>query len=157
MKQLIMCWFLCACIAPAKAQLFKKLKDKVNESAKNATTKVTTKAETAPDRVIDHASTKVETKAEAKIDNTEKKANSKVDKTVDKVDSIKIKKQKNEIPKDSVAKNAPLKQSTAIKKNSLVIYAALIPNSFNETIFPFAAKPKQIILNVFYNNKKSQA
>ncbi len=106
MKQLLFLFMMCLCITAAQAQLLKKLKAKVDQSAKDVKTKVKEKAETAPDRVIDHTATKVETKAETKINNKENKANSKVDKTVDKVDSIKLKKQKNETAKDSVSGTA---------------------------------------------------
>ena len=110
------------CIGNVQAQLFKKLKDKVNQSAKNGTIKVKTKAETAPDRVIDHAANKVEIKAESKITNKENRVNSEVNKKVDKVGSIKLKKQETEILKDSVANTALLMQSDASKKNSLAGY-----------------------------------
>ena len=116
MKKLIILAVMSFCISNVQAQLLKKLKDKVNQSAKDVTTKVKAKAETAPDRIIDHASTKVETKAESKIENKENSANSRVDKTVDKVDSIKVKKQKVEVVKDSVAND------TSVIKNNVAGY-----------------------------------
>lgn len=157
MRKIIILALMSFCISNVQAQLFKKLKDKVNQSAKNATTKVKVKAETAPDRVIDHAANKVETKAETKITNKENKANNEVDKTVDKVDSIKLKKQKVESQKDSVAKNASSKQSATIKKNVVGTYARVLPHSLNGTLFLFDTKPRQVNKNEFYNNKKLQA
>ena len=157
MKPLIMCCFMCTFITSAHAQLFKKLQNKVNQSAKSVTTKVKTKAETAPDRIIDHAATKVETKAETKITNKENKANNEVDKTVDKVDSVKLKRQKKGLANDTVANNAPRRQSARIRKNGLAIYALAISHSFDDPIFLFATKPGQIILNGIANNKKYQA
>jgi len=96
------------CFIPAHAQFLKKLKAKVDQSANGVKTKVKDKAETAPDRVIDHSANKVQTKAESKIDNKENKANTKVDNTVDKVDSIKIKKAKNDEVKDSIQNKTAL-------------------------------------------------
>ncbi|MEO6133560.1 MAG: hypothetical protein ABIP35_00315 [Ginsengibacter sp.] len=157
MRKIIILAVMSFCISNVQAQLFKKLKDKVNQSAKNATTKVKVKAQTAPDRVIDHAANKVETKAESKITNKENSANSHVDKTVDKVDSIKLKKQKVESAKDSVAKNESSKQSAIIKKNGVATYARVIPHFLNGTIIFLATKPRQFIKNEFYNNKKYQA
>ena len=154
MKKILLLAALTAIVTYSEAQLLKKLKDKVNQSAKDVKTKVKEKAETAPDRVIDHTANKVQTKAETKIDNKENKANSKVDKTVDKVDSIKIKKQKA----DTITDTTAVKQTAAIsKKNSLAGYERVMPCFFNETIFPVTVKPQQIILNIFYNDKKIQA
>ena len=103
MRKIIILAVMFFCISNVQAQFFKKLKDKVNQSAKNVATKVKVKAETTPDRVIDHAANKVDTKAETKITNKENKANDEVDKKVDKVDSIKLRKQKTEPVKDSVS------------------------------------------------------
>lgn len=108
MKKILILSIMLACIIPVRAQLLKKLKSKIDQSAKEVKAKVKEKAETAPDRVIDHTANKVETKAESKIDNKENKANSKVDKTVDKVDSIKIKKPVLKEPKDSLSGTASL-------------------------------------------------
>ena len=127
MRKIIILAAMSFCISNVQAQLFKTLNDKVNKSAKKVATKVEVKAETTPDRVIDHAANKVETKAESKITNKEKKVNNEVDKTLDKTDSVKIKKQKTEIPKDSVANDAFLMQSDATKKNSLASCKAATP------------------------------
>ena len=124
MGKIIIIAVMSFCFSNVQAQLFKTLNDKINKSAKKVATKVEVKAETTPDRVIDHAANKVETKAESKITNKENKANNQVDKTLDKTDSVKIKKQKTEIPKDSVANSALLMQSDAPKKNSLAGYKA---------------------------------
>lgn len=104
MKNSLIILFFCSIGLKTNAQFFKKLKSKVDQSVTDVRTKVKDKAESSPDRVIDHTAKKVDSKAEGKIDKKENKANSKVDKTVDKVDSIKIKKAKNEETKDSTQK-----------------------------------------------------
>lgn len=154
MRKIIILAVMSFCIGNVHAQLFKKLKDKVNQSAKSVTSKVKTKAATAPDRVIEHAANKVDTKAETKIANKENKANNEVDKTVDKVDSIKLKKLKVESPKDSVKKNESSKQSTVIKKNGVGTYAGVILHFLNGRILFLATKSRPFIKNKFYNNKK---
>ncbi|MGG9960412.1 hypothetical protein [Ferruginibacter sp. SUN106] len=118
MKRLLIFSIICACLAPVHAQFLKKLKSKVDQSAKDVKAKVKDKAETAPDRVVDHTANKVETKAESKIDNKENKANGTVDKTVDKVDSIKIKKVKTEEAKDSTKKNTRIIFLNEVKKKT---------------------------------------
>jgi hypothetical protein len=135
------------CITSAHAQFLKKLKSKVDQSAKDVKTKVKDKAETTPDRVIDHAANKVDSKAENKIDNKENKANSKVDKTVDKVDSIKIKKAKTDDVKDSSENktgiNFPCNLKTGIPA---VNDTAVLVYNFNNTEALFFCKPGQIFI-----------
>ena len=147
MKKIMLCCLIAACIAPVQAQLLKKLKAKVDQSAKDVKTKVKEKAETAPDRVIDHAATKVDTKAETKIDNKENKVNSKVDKTVDKVDSIKIKKTKEQ--KDTLSGSTyrnGLQQKIIEIKNRTTLY----PMKMNNWISSFSNKQKQLIIYSHY-------
>ena len=144
MKKAAILFLLCICITATQAQLLKKLKAKVDQSAKDVKTKVKEKAETAPDRVIDHTANKVQTKAETKIDNKENKANSKVDKTVDKVDSIKIKKQKTEEAKDSVSGtgyNNQLQKKIIKLKNSTALSSIVI----NNRMYLFFKRQKQLI------------
>ena len=104
MKKIVIFFILCVSISSSNAQFFKKLKAKIDQSAKDVKAKLKEKVESSPDRVIDHTANKVQTKAESKIDDKENKANSKVDNTVDKVDSIKIKKLLGKQPEDSLKK-----------------------------------------------------
>jgi hypothetical protein len=148
MKKLFILLVMCLCISATQAQFLKKLKAKIDQSAKDVKAKVKEKVETAPDRIIDHTANKVQTKAESKIDAKENKANSKVDNTVDKVDSIKIKKLLTKEPKDSLQGTASffwdINKPPFEKYKSM---AALIYNFNSVGILSFY-KPD----NFFYNS-----
>lgn len=147
MKKLFILLVMCLCISATQAQFLKKLKAKIDQSAKNVKTKVKEKVESSPDRVIDHTANKVQTKAESKIDNKENKANNKVDNTVDKVDSIKIKKLLSKEPKDSLQGTASFFWD--VKKLPFEIYKSIesLIINFNRTGFKSFFKPD----NFFYN------